>query len=38
MFEILSFMRHDLFVYLAAALILVLIYAASYFTFKAIVG
>jgi hypothetical protein len=31
-------MRHDLFMYLAAALILALVYAASYFTFKAIVG
>ena len=35
---ILSVMRHDLFMYLAAALILALIYAASYFAFKAIVG
>jgi hypothetical protein len=31
-------MRHDLFVYVAAALILALVYAASYFAFKAIAG
>ena len=35
---ILSLMRRNLFVYLAAALILALIYAASYFAFKAIAG
>lgn len=35
---ILSFMRHNLVVYLAAALILALIYAASYLAFKAIVS
>ncbi len=34
----LSFMRHNFFVYLAAALILAVVYAASYFAFKAIVG
>ena len=35
---ILSLLRHNLFVYLAAALILALVYAASYFAFKALVG
>ncbi len=34
----LRFMRHNFFVYLAAALILALVYAASYFAFKAVVG
>lgn len=33
----LGFMRHNFFVYLAAALILALVYAASYFAFKAFV-
>jgi hypothetical protein len=33
-----SLMRHNFFVYLAAALILALVYAASYFAFKAVVG
>jgi hypothetical protein len=35
---IVSFMRHNFLVYLAAALILALVYAASYFAFKAIIG
>jgi hypothetical protein len=35
---IVSFMRHSFFVYFAAALILALVYAASYFAFKAVVG
>jgi hypothetical protein len=34
----LSFMSRNFFVYLAAALILALVYAASYFAFKAVVG
>ena len=35
---ILNLLRHNIFVYLAAGLILALVYAASYFAFKAFVG